>query len=99
MSMEAHLAELERRHRTLEAEIAEARAHPSTDDLQIVELTSQVVAERRNRASAELTAAGFTSEGSPHHGFGDGPELAILRLPILDVHASRPEHGANRNSE
>jgi hypothetical protein len=38
MSMEAHLAELERRHRVLEAEIVEARAHPSIDDLQIVEL-------------------------------------------------------------
>ena len=38
MSMQAHLAELERRHRVLEAEIAEARAHPSIDDLEIVEL-------------------------------------------------------------
>jgi hypothetical protein len=38
MSVEAHLAELERRHRALEAEIAEAHAHPSIDDLQIVEL-------------------------------------------------------------
>jgi hypothetical protein len=38
MSIEAHLAELERRHRALDAEIAEARSHPSVDDLQIVEL-------------------------------------------------------------
>ena len=38
MSTEAHLAELERRHRALEAEIVEARTHPSIDDLQIVEL-------------------------------------------------------------
>jgi hypothetical protein len=38
MSVEAHLAELERRHRALEAEITEARAHPSIDDLEIVEL-------------------------------------------------------------
>jgi hypothetical protein len=38
MSIEAHLAELERRHRDLEAEIAEARAHPSIDDLEIVKL-------------------------------------------------------------
>ena len=38
MSIQAHLAELERRHRALEAEIAEARSHPSIDDLQIVEL-------------------------------------------------------------
>jgi hypothetical protein len=38
MSIEAHLAELERRHRALEAEISEARAHPSIDNLAIVEL-------------------------------------------------------------
>ena len=38
MTMEAHLAELERRHRALEAEINEARAHPSIDNLQIVAL-------------------------------------------------------------
>jgi hypothetical protein len=38
MSMQAHLAELERRHQALEAEIAEARAHPSIDDLEVVEL-------------------------------------------------------------
>jgi hypothetical protein len=38
MSIEAHLAELERRHRALEAELDEARAHPSIDDLEIAEL-------------------------------------------------------------
>jgi hypothetical protein len=38
MSTAAHLAELERRHSGLEAEIAEARTHPSIDNLQIVEL-------------------------------------------------------------
>ena len=37
MSIATHLAELERRHRALETEIVEARAHPSIDDLQIVE--------------------------------------------------------------
>jgi hypothetical protein len=36
--MEAHLAELERRHQALEAEINEAQAPPSIDDLQIVAL-------------------------------------------------------------
>src|SRR5262245_19665339 len=34
----AHLAELERRHRALESEIIEARAHPSIEKLQIAEL-------------------------------------------------------------
>ncbi|RAI43499.1 YdcH family protein [Rhodoplanes roseus] len=32
------LAELEQRHRMLEAEISEALQHPSTDDLQLAEL-------------------------------------------------------------
>jgi hypothetical protein len=38
MSMQAHLAELERRHRALEDEIAEALNHPSSDGLKIAEL-------------------------------------------------------------
>jgi len=38
MSTAAHLAELERQHRALDAEIAEARNHPSIDNLQIVQL-------------------------------------------------------------
>ena len=38
MAIEAHLAELERRHQALEQEISEALNHPSTDALTIVEL-------------------------------------------------------------
>ena len=38
MSIQAHLAELEKRHRALEQEISDALAHPSTDDLKIAEL-------------------------------------------------------------
>ncbi len=38
MSMQTQLAELEQRHRALEAELAEALAHPSIDGLQIAEL-------------------------------------------------------------
>jgi hypothetical protein len=38
MAIEAHLAELERRHEALEQEISDALAHPSTDDLTIAEL-------------------------------------------------------------
>jgi hypothetical protein len=38
MSMQSHLVELEKRHRALEAELAEAMAHPSTDDATIAEL-------------------------------------------------------------
>jgi hypothetical protein len=38
MSIEAHLAELQKRHRALEDELNDARCHPSIDDLKIVEL-------------------------------------------------------------
>ena len=38
MAIELHLAELEKRHQALEQEINEALNHPSTDDLQLVEL-------------------------------------------------------------
>jgi hypothetical protein len=38
MTMQAHLVELERKHQTLEAELADAMNHPSSDDLKIVEL-------------------------------------------------------------
>lgn len=38
MAMQSHLAELEKRHRALEQELADALAHPSTDDMQIAEL-------------------------------------------------------------
>ena len=38
MTIKAHLAELERKHKALEHEIAEAIAHSSTDDLKIAEL-------------------------------------------------------------
>jgi len=38
MTIQAHLAELERKHQSLEDEIAEAIAHPSIDDLRIAEL-------------------------------------------------------------
>jgi hypothetical protein len=38
MTVKANLAELERQHKALEQEIAEALAHSSTDDLKIAEL-------------------------------------------------------------
>ena len=38
MTVKVHLAELERQHKALEDEIAEAMAHSSTDNLKIVEL-------------------------------------------------------------
>ncbi len=38
MSMQSHLAELEKRHQALEDEINECLAHPAVDDLKVVEL-------------------------------------------------------------
>ena len=38
MTIQAHLAELERKHRALDEELAEAMTHPSTDDFKIAEL-------------------------------------------------------------
>ena len=38
MSMQSHLAELERKHQALETELADAMAHPSVDDATIAEL-------------------------------------------------------------
>lgn len=38
MTMQSHLSELQRKHRALEDEIADAMAHPSTDGLKIAEL-------------------------------------------------------------
>ena len=38
MTIQAHLAELERKHRALDDELAEAMTHPSADDFKIAEL-------------------------------------------------------------
>ena len=38
MTIQSHLADLERRHRALEDELSEALQHPSIDDTKIVEL-------------------------------------------------------------
>lgn len=38
MAIQAHLVELERKHRNLENELHDAMTHLSTDDLRIIEL-------------------------------------------------------------
>lgn len=38
MSMQSHIAELQKRHQALEIEINDCLAHPAVDDLKIVEL-------------------------------------------------------------
>lgn len=44
MSLASHLAELQRKHGDIEREIDEALAHPSTDDLEIVNLKRRKLA-------------------------------------------------------
>jgi hypothetical protein len=38
MSLEAHLAELERRHHTIKLAIEAEKAHPGADELKLIEL-------------------------------------------------------------
>jgi hypothetical protein len=38
MSLEAHLAELERRHHAIKQAIEAEKAHPSADDMKLIEL-------------------------------------------------------------
>ena len=38
MSMQSHLAELEKKHQALEQELSDCLTHPAVDDLKIVEL-------------------------------------------------------------
>ena len=59
MSIETHLAELTRRHQFLEQQINEARAHPSVDDLTIVEL-------KRRKLQVKDEIARLKQDGSLH---------------------------------
>lgn len=55
MPIHPHLVELEKRHRALEDEIAEAMIHPSADDLKIAEL-------KRRKLQVKDEIARLTSE-------------------------------------
>jgi hypothetical protein len=59
MAIQAHLVELERKHKSLESELHDALIHLSTDDLQIAELKRRKLMVKdeieRLRASAEET--------------------------------------------
>ena len=61
MAIQAHLVELERKHKVLENELHEALVHLSTDDLQIVELKRRKLMVKdeieRLRHTAERNAA------------------------------------------
>jgi len=61
MSMQSHLAELEKRHQALEAEISECLNHPAVDDLKIVEL------KRRKLLVKDEIARLRQSQAAMHH--------------------------------
>ncbi|HWP26741.1 MAG TPA: DUF465 domain-containing protein [Xanthobacteraceae bacterium] len=61
MSIQAHLAELEKRHRALEEEIAEAMMHPSVDGLKIAELK-----RRKLQVKDEITRLKSAADSQVH---------------------------------
>jgi hypothetical protein len=94
MSVETHVAELERPHRALETEIAEAHAHPSIDDLQIVSLKRRKLlvkdelggGRQRSAAGNCSTALRGTTHGSTFSHIGSRQQLCLRRCHSLCAH-------------
>ena len=63
MSMQSHLAELERRHQALEDEISECLTHRMVDDLKIVELKRRKL-QVRTRSTAASKRPGQRTDRS-----------------------------------
>jgi hypothetical protein len=57
MSIESHIAELERRHAALEAELADALNHPATDALELAALKRRKLQlkDQINKVKVETT--------------------------------------------
>jgi hypothetical protein len=60
MALQAHLVELERKHKVLESELHEALVHLSTDDLRIVELKRRKLMVRDEIQRLRLVAGSTT---------------------------------------
>lgn len=58
MSSQAHLVELERRHRALDRELAEFVSHPSADDAEIAELKRRKLVLKDKIASMKAQKTG-----------------------------------------
>jgi hypothetical protein len=58
MAIQAHLAELERKHQVLEGELHDALRHLSTDDLRIVELKRRKLMLKDHIERLKLSAVG-----------------------------------------
>jgi hypothetical protein len=67
MPIKTHIADLEERHRMLEAELATARAHASIDHLQIAELKRRklLVKDKIAKLRANLDAAEAAARPAP----------------------------------
>jgi hypothetical protein len=92
MSRAAHLAELERRHRALESEIIEARAHPSIDNLQIAEMKRRKLLvkdeiERLQTLIGRNSSDGFRSQ------------LRNIGRPIFTIAPHLLSAGSNKKGE
>jgi hypothetical protein len=61
MAIQAHLAELERKHRILESELHDALRHLSTDDMRIAELK-----RRKLMLKDEIERLKFSTAGTVH---------------------------------
>ncbi|EAQ34984.1 hypothetical protein NB311A_11005 [Nitrobacter sp. Nb-311A] len=61
MAIQAHLAELERKHRILDSELHDALRHLSTDDLRIAELK-----RRKLMLKDEIERLKFCTAGTVH---------------------------------
>ena len=61
MAIQAHLAELERKHRILESELHDALRHLSTDDTRIAELK-----RRKLMLKDEIEQLKFSTAGTVH---------------------------------
>ena len=57
MSMQAHLAQLEQTHASIESEIHEALKHPSIDDLELAELKRKKLQLKDEIARLRSTAS------------------------------------------
>jgi hypothetical protein len=61
MSMQSHLAELEKKHQALEDQINDCQAHPAVDDLEVVELK-----RRKLLVKDEIERLRLTENASVH---------------------------------
>ena len=93
MAMQAHLVELERKHKILENELHEALVHLSTDDLQIVELKRRKLMVKdeierletygeRNAALGPGQAPRSTDVIVPSP-LNSGPSCAVCVVPVI----------------